>query len=138
MDHHVTYIRIFRDIILQTFSIRTIRPYIFGIRSVPSLSLLCFTLIFLSIFVKFRLARNFFYPSRPLPIFLQPLTSPIKRPWEIDLNLHRLRAVQSFKESPGCKSKEELKQSFSQLCLTRPFLSSYQQSRTKRRVDYYY
>ena len=135
MGNHVMYIRIFRDFILQK---TLFRPYLFGIRSVPSLyfyGFLCFTLIFLSLFVKLRLARNLRYPTRSRPIFLHPLTKPFTRPWDIDFNLHRLRPVHSFKESPGCKSKEKLKQNFSQLYLTFLFLSSYQQSRTKRRVD---
>jgi hypothetical protein len=61
--------------------------------------------------VKLRLARNLHYPTRPqgpLPAVLQPLTKPFTRPWDIDFNLHRLRAVHSFKESPGCKSNEFL------------------------------
>ena len=99
-----------------------------------------FTFMFLRVLpffllFKLRLARNLRYPTRPRPASLQPLTKPFTRPWDIDFNLHRLRAVHSFKESPGCKSNEELKQSFSQLYLIFPFLSSYQQSRTKARVD---
>ena len=62
---------------------------------------------FLSLFVKLRLARNLYYPTCPRPTFLQPLTKPFTRPWDIDFNLHRLRAVHSFKVSPGCKSNEE-------------------------------
>ena len=57
---------------------------------------------------KLRLCRNLRYPSRPRPIFLQALTKPFTRPWDIDFNLHRLKPVHTFKESPGCKSKEEL------------------------------
>ena len=69
---------------------------------------------FFPLFVKLRLARNLRYPTRPRPTFLQPLTKPFTRPWDLDFNLHRLKAVHSFKESPGCKSNEkELKQNFS-------------------------
>ena len=66
---------------------------------------------FFSLFVKLRLAKNLHYPIRPqgpLPAVFQPLTKPFTRPWDIDFNLHRLRAVHSFKESPGCKSNEFL------------------------------
>lgn len=72
----------------------------------------CFTYFYLSLFVKLRLARNLRYPTRSRPIFLQPLTKPFTRPWDLDFDLHRLRAVHSFKESPGCKSNEEFNQSF--------------------------
>ena len=43
---------------------------------------------------------------RPRPAVLQPLTKPFTRPWDLDFNLHRLKAVHSFKECPGCKSME--------------------------------
>jgi len=57
-------------------------------------------------FVKLRLARNLRYPSRPRPTPLQPLNKPFTRPWDLDFNLHRLKAVHSFKGSPGCKPKD--------------------------------
>lgn len=65
----------------------------------------------LLLFVKLRLARNLRYPTRPRPTTLQPLTKPFTRPWDLDFNLHRLKAVHSFKKSPGCKSKK-LKEGF--------------------------
>jgi hypothetical protein len=104
MDLHVMYIRIFQDFILQK---TLFHLYLFGTRSVPSLSLLCFSVFYPYFSLKLRLAKNLRYPTRPRPIFLQPLTKPFTRPWDIDFNLHRLRPVHSFKESPGCKSKEE-------------------------------
>ena len=72
-----------------------------------------------SFFVKLRLARNLRYPTRPRPTFLQPLTKPFTRPWDLDFDLHRLRAAHSFKESPGCRSNQkELKQSLPYLSLS--------------------
>ncbi|KAF8817437.1 WD40 repeat-like protein [Phlegmacium glaucopus] len=56
-----------------------------------------------------RMARNLRYPSRPRPTPLQSLKKPFTRPWDLDFNLHRLKAVHSFKESPGSINKIEQK-----------------------------
>ena len=119
--YHVMYIRMFRDGIHQ----QPLSPlYSFGTGFVLSLSFTSkFFFVQLLLFVKLRLARNLHYPTRPRPTALQPLTKPITRPWDLDFNLHRLKAVNSFKESPGCKS-EGLRECVSQLTFLS--LSSYQ------------
>ncbi|KAF8159542.1 WD40-repeat-containing domain protein [Crassisporium funariophilum] len=55
------------------------------------------------------MCENLRIRPRPKSIFKQPLLKPIKRPWDLDFNLHRLRSVHSFKESPGSINKVEQK-----------------------------